>query len=118
MASRTPRLARRNTQQETLNLDKFGMELADVTPEMAEQLGFKGKMSGAIVTQVEANSPAADAGLRRGMVIAKVDKKAVTSADGVKEALDKVSSKQDVLLQVQTAQGGTDFKLLKVGVEK
>ena len=39
-------------------------------------------------------------------------------AEAVKEALDKASSKKDVLLQVQTAQGGTDFKLLKVGVEK
>ena len=56
---------------------------------------------------------AADAGLIRGMLITKVDKKAIDSAKGLREAIAAGSMDKGVLLQVETPQGGTSYVLLK-----
>src|SRR6185312_1650653 len=58
-------------------LDKLGVEVADLTPEMAKQLGYKDGVKGVVVTQVQPDGPAAEAGLHRGMLLVKVDKKRV-----------------------------------------
>ena len=105
--------APRAQKKESIALDKFGVELTDATPEMAEQLGFKGKVSGAVITQVDPDSPAAEAGLRKGLVIVKVEKKAIESAAEAKTALEKASLDKGVLLQVQTPQGGTRYVVVK-----
>jgi serine protease Do len=102
---------------ESVNLDKIGVEVADLTPEMADQFGYKEKQTGALVTQVEPGSPAQQAGLRRGMLITRVDKKSVTSAAAAREALEKGALDKGVLVQVQSPQGATDFLVLKVKAE-
>ncbi len=98
----------------TVSLDKLGMEVTDLTPELAEQLGLKDQDTGAVIASVEPNGAAAEAGLRRGTVIVKVDKQAVASATSLKSALDKATLDKGVLLQVVTPQGGTSYVLLKV----
>ena len=105
--------APRSQKKDSVSLDKFGVELADATPELAEQLGFKGKVHGAVITDVDPDSPAAEAGLRKGLVIVKVEKKAVESADEAKTALEKASLDKGVLLQVQSPQGGTRYVVVK-----
>jgi serine protease Do len=99
-------------EQET-RMDKLGMTVTDMTPEMAKQFGYKGKTAGAMVTEVESGSSAADAGLRRGMLVVKVDQKDVPDAAAVREAVDKGDLKKGVLLQVRTPQGATDYVMLK-----
>jgi serine protease Do len=98
---------------DAVSLDKMGVEVTDVTPQIAQQLGFKKDQKGAIVTEVDPDGAAYEAGVRRGMLITKVDKKAVASADGAKDLLNKASLDKGVLLQVQTAQGGTNFIVVK-----
>jgi serine protease Do len=75
-------------------------------------------VKGAVITQVDPDGVAAEAGLRRGMVITKVEKKPVTSAAEVKEALEKATLDKGVLLQVQSPQGGTSYVLLKATANK
>ena len=96
-----------------MNLDKIGVEVADLTPEMAEQFGYKDGSKGAVITGVERGTLADQGGLRRGMLIVKADKEPVKSAANLKEAVEKGSVKKGVLLQVQTPQGGTNFVMLK-----
>ena len=103
---------------DTVPLDKMGMEVTDLTPEKASQLGYKENLKGALITQVDPGSSADFAGLERGMVIAKVGDKVVTSANQAKEALAKESLENGVLLQVQSPQGGTSYVMLKEKAEK
>jgi serine protease Do len=100
-------------EQNATKLGKLGAEVIDLTPDMAEQLGYKEKAKGAVVSQVERGSLAEEAGLRRGMLIVKVEKEPVQSAAAVKEALDKASMEKGALLQVESPQGGTGYILLK-----
>jgi serine protease DegQ len=50
----------------------FGIEVADITPELAESLGLKGTR-GAIVGAIERGSPAEKGGLKLGDVIVEID---------------------------------------------
>ena len=76
----------------------FGMRVQDVTPEIAEQLGLE-QPSGVVVVQVEAGSPAAEAGLRRGDVILEVGQAPVEGAEDLRSQLDEAG--KGVLLFVR-----------------
>jgi serine protease Do len=102
------------TENQVEELDKLGIELAEMTPELAKQFGYKEGTQGVVVTQVQPDSPAADAGLHRGMLLVKVDKKRVKDVAAVRETLAKASVDKGVLLQVRSPKGGTDYVLVKV----
>ena len=51
---------------------RIGVVIQDVTPELAEALNLP-MPRGTIISQVEANSPAQEAGLKAGDVIVEVD---------------------------------------------
>jgi serine protease Do len=106
------------SERDTVSLDKYGLEVMDLTPELADQLGYKESASGALIAQVERNSPAAEAGLRRGMLITKVEKQTVKSARDLRDKLKKDGGDEGVLVQVQSPQGGSTFVLLKPAAEE
>lgn len=60
-----------STVEETSSSD-LGLELEEITPEMASRWRLTSR-EGLLVTQVQYNSPAAEAGLRRGDIILEVD---------------------------------------------
>jgi serine protease Do len=94
------------------SLDRIGVKVTELTPERAKQLGYPEKTTGVVITEVEPNSLAADAGLRSGTLILKVDRQPVHTVEDARKALEKVSDK-GVLLQVRTAEAGTAYVLLK-----
>ncbi len=98
---------------DSINIDKVGLQLADLTDELAEELGYRTNLRGAVITRVEPGSLAAQAGLRRGMVITKVDKQRVTTATATRQAFEAAALARGVLLQVHSPQGGTNYVLLK-----
>jgi serine protease Do len=102
------------TPKQAEELDKLGVEVADLTPETARQFGYQEGTKGVVVTRVQPDSPAADAGLRRGMVLVKADKRRVKDAGALREVVAKTTSDKGVLLQVRTPEGGTDYLLVKV----
>jgi serine protease Do len=102
------------TEQQSDELDKLGVEVAELSPELAKQFGYKEETKGVVVTQVQPDSPAADAGLHRGMLLVKVDKKRVNDIAAVRDAVAKASSEKGVLLQVRSPKGGTDYVVVKV----
>ncbi len=112
-ARTVPALPRGGSRVESVSVGKVGVEVADLTPELTEQLGYKEGAAGVVITRVEPDSLAAASGLRRGMLIQKVDKKAVGSATAVREALEKAALDKGVLLQVTAPGGGTDFVVLR-----
>lgn len=101
------------TEKRPGQLDRLGVEVADLTPELAKQFGYKDNLKGVVVTQVQPDSPAAEAGLHRGQLLVKVDKKGVQDVSALREALTAATLDKGVLLQVRNAEGATDFVLLK-----
>jgi serine protease Do len=75
----------------------FGLRVQNLTGELAEQLGVQGEQ-GVVVTDVEGNSSAAEAGMRRGDVILEVDQEAVANVDEFRAAL---ANQDKVLLLVR-----------------
>ena len=117
--NKPPRKEKGKTEEHTsTRMDKLGVAIADLTPEMAKQFGFKDKTAGAVVTEVEPGSLAAQAGLRPGMLVVKVDKKDVADAAAAHQAVDKADLQKGALLQIRTPDGGTDFVLLKESAEQ
>jgi S1-C subfamily serine protease len=65
---------------------KFGLAVEPLTAERARELGVRATR-GVVVAAVEPGSRAADAGLRAGDVVEQVDRKDVTSVEGLRDAL-------------------------------
>jgi serine protease Do len=104
-----------------VTVDKLGLGIADLTPELASRYGFKESATGVLVTEVEASSVAAQAGLRRGMLLLRVDKKPITSAKALRQSMEKASLDKGLLLFVQYPQnqgGGTAYLVLKAEAVK
>ena len=69
----------------------FGMQLQDLTPELSDALGYlRGR--GVLITAVEPDSPADDAGIKRGMVLYRVNKSTVSSVKQVEDVLRTAES--------------------------
>ena len=62
----------------TGSLERFGLELSDVPPEIARRMGISG---GAYVTSVRHGSIAMEAGFRRGDVIVSINRRRIRNAD-------------------------------------
>ncbi len=112
------RVARRNNSsaQEDLSnqgySDKtWGLEVTNMTTKEAEQLGFS-KYQGVLVSDVEADSPAAEAGLRTGMLVMEVDKQPVENIEQFRAAISKLDKADRLLLLVRT-DSGNRFVVLK-----
>jgi serine protease Do len=73
----------------------FGMQIQDLSSELSDALGYlRGR--GVLITAVEPDSPAADAGIKRGMVLYGVNKSTVFSVRQVEQALRAAQSGADV----------------------
>jgi len=75
----------------------IGVQIQPVTPDIAEGLGLK-KAGGALVSEPQANSPAAKAGIESGDVITAVDGTAIADA-------------RDLARRIGTMAPGTSVKL-------
>ncbi|HEY7491402.1 MAG TPA: DegQ family serine endoprotease [Candidatus Tectomicrobia bacterium] len=76
---------------------QLGMEVQDVTPELAQSMGLQ-TTEGVLVAGVEDDGPAADAGIRRGDVIIEVNRQRVRNTRDYTEALRKNADAAILLL--------------------
>jgi len=83
---------------------KLGMAVQNLDASLARELGVK-PSSGIVVTEVQAGSPAAEAGLTAGDVIVEVNRRPVKD---VREFLSLIKSGQQGLLRVRHPQMGPD----------
>jgi serine protease Do len=78
----------------------FGMTLDPITPEGARRLDLPANSGGAIVSDVERNSPADKAGIVPGDVILEVNRQKVANTSQVTRELQKVQPGQPVFLLI------------------
>lgn len=98
---------------EAVGLDKVGVTVTDLTPELAKKHGYSDKDKGVLITSVEPGSRAANAGLGKGILITQVDKQPVESAEKFKEMVDGASMEKGLLLQYHSPQAGIGYLMLK-----
>ena len=81
--------------------DGIGVALAQLSPEMRDQLDLPPSVKGALIARVQPGSPAAQAGLQEGDLILGVGTHAVASAEDAAGAIRKaVKSGNDIALRV------------------
>jgi serine protease Do len=88
----------------------MGVQLDDISGQMAEYFEIEdGK--GALITEVNEDSPAAKAGLRAGDVIVKIGDQAVDSAGSVHKAMAGTKPEQEVTVKVMRKGDSKSFKV-------
>ena len=90
-------------QGEEENGSPLGISVVNVTPEAARELKLK-IASGVVVQSIQADGPAAEAGLRRGDVIHRINRIPITNRQDLARAM--ASLKGDKELGVQFERGG------------
>jgi len=88
-----------------------GIQVQNLTAEIARQLQLPPSTQGVVVSEVDPSSAAAAAGLQRGDVIQEVNRKAVHNVDQYREALAGAAEKT-VLLLVNRA-GTTHYLIVQ-----
>ncbi len=101
------------SRQQAVKFDKLGIQAETLTADVAKRLGVRAA-HGALITEVRAGSPAAQAGWESGMVIVEAARHAVATADDLKKILEQQSLEKGVLFVIQTSQG-THFTVLSTG---
>jgi serine protease Do len=90
---------------------RWGLGLADMTPELRQQVQAPSDIHGAIIERVQPGSAADNAGLQRGDVIVEVNRKPVENSADVQKALSAVPKGQDALVLVWS-NGGNTFRVM------
>jgi serine protease Do len=91
---------------------KIGLTVEKLTPELARNYGLS-ESTGLIITQVDNNSPAAEAGLRQGDIILEIDQEQVTNLAQFNQKLSEYKAGDTILFLVKR-QGAAMYLTLKV----
>ncbi len=75
-----------------------GVQVEDLTPDIARQLGLPALAKGVVVTDVDPASVAADRGLQRGDVIQEVNRQPVSNMRQYEQAMSRANKQQALLL--------------------
>jgi serine protease Do len=88
-------------------VDKVGMVVADLSPDLAESLGYSETAKGALITRIDRRGLAGNAGLLPGMLVTSVNGKKVTGAKGLLQAMRSANLQKGARLTVTTPRGGS-----------
>ena len=83
----------------------FGMQLQDLNEELTDALGYEAGR-GVLISAVEPGSPAAEAGIERGLVMFRVGKHDVNSVKDVENLLGRAKSGTNVEFMVGVMRAG------------
>lgn len=90
---------------------KSGLTVQELTPEIARQLGYE-DLTGVVVSNVEPNSAAADAGLRRGDLIQEINRQPITTMADYNKVMSEINEKDGFLLLARRGEN-TSYLVIK-----
>jgi serine protease Do len=93
---------------------RLGLSLANLTEARAEEMGFDG--GGMLITGIDENSPAADANLRKGMIVVAMGSHPITDERSLPSELKDLQPGDPVRLQVVYMQRFGGFTLQRGGM--
>jgi serine protease Do len=99
------------SQTEQTSQGKWGLQLQQLTPDLARQLGSK-VQNGVVIVGVQQGSPAEDAAIRKGDIVLEVDRHQVKDLADVKERIEKAGKKDSLLLLIER-EGKSLYVVLK-----
>lgn len=105
-----PRLPSRDVP--TSPLEGLGVEVTDLTDDVADALGYRKGTPGAVVAKIDPDGISVNK-LRPGMLIQKIDDTRVSNTAAAQKAIQAASLQRGVLLQIATPQGGANFLVLR-----
>jgi serine protease Do len=110
------RQATRRESREEPTVTGFGMEVGPITPEISRELNLPPNRGGAVVLNVDRNSPASQAGIIPGDVIVEVNRQPVSNVSQVQRELQRVPAGEPVFVVVwrlnQQGEGQETFVIM------
>lgn len=80
---------------------KIGIEIENLSAELARQLGYSSSEEGVVITKVKPGTPAALAGLRPGYLIQAVNHKKVSNTEDYEKAISDNGKNKRIILLVK-----------------
>jgi serine protease Do len=99
--------------RDPIDYDLLGIGVTDLTPDIAARSGLPKEARGVVVAGVTRNGLAEQSGLGRGMVIVRVDRTPVTTADEFRGAVERADREKGAVLHVLRPNGDVDFVILR-----
>lgn len=109
VAKREDKELRAEVQQES---DALGLQVAELSPERAQQFGLDKEEAGVLVVDVENGSRAMKAGIRVGDVIKGINRHSVVNLDNYQSIMEKVN--KDAPLQMLIMRRNEGLKAIKI----
>ena len=94
--------------------ERFGLELKDCPPDLSLQLGYQGRI-GLLVTGIQKGSPAADAGIQKGMLIVGLGQVPARTLDELPRKVRQLKAGEQVPVTVLGAMKQGNFVALRSG---
>ena len=85
---------------ESESMNQLGLAVQDLTPEIADQLGYDDDAEGVVVTQVHPRGPAAEMRIQRGHLIEEVNQQPVSTVEEFQRQIERAADDGVVLLLV------------------
>lgn len=82
-------------------IQKLGMEVESLSPEMGKKLGYPPNEEGVVITKIKPGSAAALAGMRPGYLIIAINHKKVTNIEEFNKALEETKKNRILILAKQ-----------------
>lgn len=82
-------------------ISKIGIEAENLTPEVAQQLGYAATEQGVVIVKVKPASAAAQTGIRPGFIIMAVNHKKVLNLDEFTQAITEAAEQKRILLLIR-----------------
>ena len=81
-------------------VEKYGMSVQELTPELTEELGLEDEQ-GVVIASVEPGSPAAEAGIRRGDLLKEINRQSIESLSDYNNAMASVGEDESFLALIR-----------------
>ncbi len=95
----------------------WGISVQDLTPDLKRHMNLPQGETGVLVTWVEPNSPAEEAGIKRGDIIKEVNREPIANLQDYRKALSKHPKDQGLLLLIKRGKATSYYVIKPKGKE-